>query len=355
MNRQVITVEGFGDVTIADSEYAKVIRSENYNMGFNKITGYMARWGKTHDDDPDYGPGPELLDIEISVNDCPNNCRFCYKGNTSEPGRHMSLETFKRVMQGMPKTVTQIAFGITGLKANPDFIPILKHCRDLGIVPNFTLSGVGLDEDFAHQVVPLVGAVAVSAYESDKNVCYNAVEMLSHIDQTNIHLLICKETMPFVEEVLEDICHDQRLAKLRAVVFLCLKPKGRAAGRFHQPSQADYDKVINYCLERDIRFGFDSCGAPKFEESVIASKALKAHQKQQLIQCSERCESFGMFSAYINVDGKYYPCSFCEDEPGWEDGLEFDNFLTDVWLSDKVKAWRDKALSAKRECVMFDL
>ena len=77
-------------------------KSGTYKCFFDKLTGFNCRFGKTVDDDPEYcGLGPEIADIEIVTGSCPKvnseNCRWCYKNNTSAPGKVMTLEQFKQV------------------------------------------------------------------------------------------------------------------------------------------------------------------------------------------------------------------------------------------------------------------
>lgn len=63
---------------LVDSSRAKVVVGPDYNFIFIKESGFFQRWGRTVNDDPLYSPiGPEILDIEISVNGCPNACPFC--------------------------------------------------------------------------------------------------------------------------------------------------------------------------------------------------------------------------------------------------------------------------------------
>ena len=64
----------------------------------------------------------------------------------------MTFETFKTIIDKMPIVLTQIAFGITGIQTNPDFIKMLKYCREKQIVPNFTLSGIDLSDKIAKEV-----------------------------------------------------------------------------------------------------------------------------------------------------------------------------------------------------------
>lgn len=335
-----------------------------YRKVFEYKSGFMARWGATKDDDPPYSPvGPEILDLEISINGCPNECEFCYKANTNTPATNMSFETFKQVFSKFNHNLDSIAFGITGVQTNPDFIKMLKYSNEHGVVPNFTLSGIDITREIAEEIVKYIGAVAVSAYESDKNVCYDTVKLFTGlgIEQTNIHLMVSRETLPFVYEVLNDVKTDPRLAELSSVVFLGVKPKGRAAGHFHCLSQEEFGKLIQFGFDNKIQMGFDSCSAPKFVRTVLAMDSLTQKQKDSMIQGAESCESFGLFSAYVNVHGDYFPCSFAEGEGEWKEGisvLKAESFLEDVWFSDKVNYWRQKSLESCdengcRRCLIF--
>ena len=103
---------------LTDTEDFKRLVSLDYNFLFRKSDGYFQRWGATKEDDGDLDIGlPEIADIEIStvcsgINGVP--CKFCYKENTAK-GENMSLELFKKVFAKLPRTVTQIAFGIGDL------------------------------------------------------------------------------------------------------------------------------------------------------------------------------------------------------------------------------------------------
>ena len=345
---------------VFDNENSKVVKSDNYNYVFNKKTGFFARWGKTQDEDPVFCPvAPEILDIEISTGGCPNNCSFCYKNNTNESPVNMTLEDFKTIIDKFPKILCQVAFGITGIQTNPDFIPMMKYCREIGIIPNFTLSGIDLTDDILKQVTPLIGAVAVSAYETNKNICYDTVKKFTDqgIDQCNIHLLISEENIDFVYEVINDVQNDERLSKLNAVVFLGVKPKGRAKGLFHSLSIKKFKKLLKECFDKKIRMGFDSCTAPKFEKT-IKEMDITEEDKQKFLMCSESCESSN-FSSYLNVKGEYWNCSFSENEDGIEpvNVLEIDDFTKDVWYSNSVKQFRQKILETSidgcRFCPVF--
>jgi hypothetical protein len=353
-------VDGQRFVLYEDDGFKRVT-SSSYNYLFSKKTGHFLRWGKTFDDDPVFSPvGPEILDLEVSVNGCPNGCRFCYKGNTPEPATNMTFDTFKNILDRMPKTLTQIAFGITGVQTNPDFIKMMGYSRSIGVIPNFTLSGIDLTDEIAEQCSKLVGALAVSAYASDKNICYNTVKKFTDlgVKQTNIHLLISDQTLDFAYEVLNDRLQDSRLADMNAVVFLGVKPKGRATNGYSTISLDQFEKLVKFCFDKQISIGFDSCTAPKFE-AVVSRLDLNNEQKAMLMQCSESCES-SLFSAYINVNAMYWHCSFTEDEEGFEpiNVLQAEDFIKDVWYSKPVEDFRNKVIvgtkNGSRRCVVFD-
>jgi len=86
-------------IKIFENADKKILKSEAYNFVFDKKTGYFARWGKTKDEDPQFGM-PEIADIEITTK-CTGPggklCKFCYKNNTPM-GDNMSIDTFEKVL-----------------------------------------------------------------------------------------------------------------------------------------------------------------------------------------------------------------------------------------------------------------
>ena len=73
---------------------------------------------------------------------------------------------------------------------------------------------------------------------------------------------------------------------------------------------------------------------------------------------SEPCESFGMFSCYINTEGIYFPCSFTEGEGEWKDGINVitcNNFIQDVWYNPLVIKYRELMIKTERKCPIFDI
>lgn len=353
----------------AQNGIKRVISSE-YNYHFNMKTGEFARWSNTAVDDPVSGP-VEIADIEVSEicdgipaigSSIATPCNFCYKTNT-RVGRNMSFETFKTIFDKLPQTLTQIAFGIGNLNGNPDLVKMFDYCRNNehnpGVVPNLTINGWELDDEWVRILSSKLGGIAVSRYEN-KDVCYDAVKKLTDagMSQVNIHMVLSNETLKDCYELIDEAVSDTRLARMKAIVFLTLKPKGKRNKLTTLKNVDEYRKLVTYAFERGIGIGFDSCSAPTF------LAAMKDHPKfEQLSQLSESCEST-MFSMYSNVAGEFYPCSFTEGELGWETGIDLtkvENFDRDVWNHPKTVAFRNKNIETTdpsicrdcRKCVTF--
>ena len=158
--------------------------SHTYHCFFSKLDGFNLRFGKTIDDDPEYcGLGPEILDLEVSVNGCvpvpgSTNCRYCYKNNTNAAPTNMTFDTFADIIHTFPINLSQIAFGITGLKTNPDLEKMFEYCRKIGIIPNVTTVGADMDEHMKDVLCHWCGAVAVSCYTGAKELCYKTIKEL---------------------------------------------------------------------------------------------------------------------------------------------------------------------------------
>jgi MoaA/NifB/PqqE/SkfB family radical SAM enzyme len=328
----------------------RLFLSKDYNFSFDLKTGLFARWGSKLEDDPTMSPyGPEILDIEVTTI-CTGNCPFCYKGNTKD-GENMSLDTFKSILDRMPKLLTQIAFGADARgTSNPDLFKMMEYAREKSVVPNITVANI--DDTVADNLARLCGAVAVSRY-SNKNQCYDSIKKLTDrgMTQVNIHVMVSEETYDMVMETLQDRLTDPRLAKLNAIVMLSLKQKGRGT-QHHCLDPEKFRSLVDFALDKDIGIGFDSCSAHKFLTAIKDHPGYKDFE-----QMVEPCES-SVFSSYINVKGEFYPCSFTEGTEGWETGIDVskvESFLKDVWHNERVVAWRTNLLGCGRSCPIYKI
>ncbi len=344
----------------------------HYNYIMDMKTGFFVEWGESLDDDVEKAPANNILDIEVTTK-CtgPGNyvfdkygskthtesgcCAFCYKSNTPN-GKNMSLDTFRKVIDKMPITLTQIAIGADAhLDQNPYLWDMMDYANSKGIAVNITCANI--DDKTARLLSQKCKAVAVSRYQN-KDWCYDSIKRLTDYDmnQVNMHFMICQESFEQAKETINDIKTDSRLKKLNAIVWLSLKTKGRGE-KFHPLSQEQFNELINMCKKEGINFGCDSCSAPK----VI--KAYKDDPDyERVFEAVMSCEST-LESAYINVDGEYFPCSFTEGEEGWEQGisvLRTKDFIENVWNHKRTKEFRKKLCknvdeNKCRNCPLFNI
>ena len=339
-------------VDCPDCKVVVNVTDKNYYQLFNKNTGFNIRMGKDANDDPSWCPlGPEILDFEISINGCPKvggaSCKFCYKNNSDKPATNMSIENFKKVVERFPKNLSQIALGITGVQTNPDFIEMLRWLReDMGIVPNYTLSGADMNDEIFEATLKYCGRVAVSAYETDKNLCYSTINRFNERSPKfcNMHLILSDYNIKFVDEVLDDI-ESGKVDGLRNIVFLRCKPVGRASNLPCTLSIETLEHVITRCEKIGIGYGFDSCSCGLVQEYY------KSHGKENLVKYCEPCEGLKL-SFYVSALGEGCLCSFCEHVPGFKrfnfraPDFDFHKF----WIVDGQK-FRD--IDTARHCPCF--
>lgn len=347
---------------IKEKGHLKAIISEEFNLIFDKRTGYTCTWGKDQNDDPDYCQyGPIIADIEISTI-CNLNCYYCYKDN-NHIGQNMSFEIFKAIFHKLPRTLTQIAFGIGSIKGCPDLWDILRYCRNNDyqyIIPNLTINGRDISDQEYSDLAYICGAIAVSNHIEDD--CFNAVKKLTDrgMTQVNIHQVICEETFESCMNLIDQVKTDSRLEKLNAVVFLHLKPKGRG-GKLHKISDENYKLFIEKLFESGINFGMDSCGSGRLlnyiNENYKDKTNIHGHHIDDIKQYITPCESTRE-SSYINVEGKFFPCSFTEDNDSFKEGIDVTkvkDFVEEVWMCEQTNQWRQNLLSKCNNCPIYKI
>lgn len=356
-------VEGRKWIVVCGSTFKMTWNDDrSYNCFFCKNDGFNIRFGREVDEDVEFcALGPEILDLEISVNGCvpvpgSTNCKYCYKNNTNAKPTNMSFGTFKKIVDSFPKNLSQIAFGITGLKTNPDMPKMFQYCRDVGIIPNVTTVGADIDDEVLDVLCEKCGAVAVSCYTGAKELCYKTIKLIHDRAKekfnrelhVNMHIVVSKSNMDHLKDVLKDIA-EKKVDGLKSVVLLRIKPKGRAEKMDCTVPYSIYEELVKYCLDNNISFGFDSCSATPVME------VLKAMGKPELCASCESCES-SKLSSYINVKGEYWSCSFAEGTDFIKpiNVLEHSSTL-EWWNNDEVKKVRFCKNPACKSCPIHNL
>lgn len=331
-------------LTIIETEKSKIFRSKYYNRYFRKSDGFTLTFGKTIDDDPEFSPYPEILDLEISTGKCAGGCAFCYKienGHT-EVERHMTLDTVKKILDrfqyGDINVIDQTALGLTDTFSNPDFWEILQEFNNRSVSVNLTTHGRDITPENAKQLAKYCGAIAVSYHNRDT--CYNAVKCLTDagMTQINIHFVLYKGREKLARQIVDDILTDERLSKLNAIVWLNLKKKGKACHSFENLSFEEFSSLMDYCQEKKICYGMDSCSGCSFLKYIKG----QSNEKQLTEMVSPCCAA--RQSSYISVNSEYAPCSFLQNssEDGWTTGINVLHYdkIDKVWNHPRVRQYR---------------
>lgn len=346
-----------------ESPYWKTVGNEHddYHYFFSKEDGFTCRFGKHVSEDPDFCElGPEIADIEIVAGKCPKingkNCAFCYKSNGGDVAHCMTFDEFKALIDFMPKNLSQIAFGITGVQTNPDFFKMMEYAKSVGVSANYTTNGVDLDDECIEKTLDTCGRIAVSCYEGAKDICYSTIKKVGeHAKKRgkkfpcNIHVVLSKSTFPHVMDVLKD-AKDGRIENLGAVVILRIKPVGRAKNLDCSIPKEMYESIVKFCMNNNVKFGFDSCGAKQVEH------VLESLNREDLVTCVEPCES-SKFSSYFNWKREYWSCSFCENNTNIMTAVDPFSFSTfsEFWNSEQLKNVRFPKTHACESCPWYNL
>lgn len=114
---------------------SKVIhyKNGNYQVSLNLQNGTMIRYTKDNFLEPDF---PDSMDMKIT-NFCDRNCPWCHeKSSTHEPHGDIMSDSFIDRLH----PYTQLALGGGNVLAHPDFIPFLKKCKTLKLIPSITVN-----------------------------------------------------------------------------------------------------------------------------------------------------------------------------------------------------------------------
>jgi radical SAM protein with 4Fe4S-binding SPASM domain len=274
-------------------------------------------------------------------------------------------------------------------------------CRDYNIVPNFTTSGILMNDEKAKICKKYCGAVAVSQHsklkkiivwkyknemtsfelkedynpyvenfdnldelylnnkwyltseivnsvykcfrvlyiEDENNYTYKAIKCLLNKDvKTSIHFVLGKSS---IDEAIFRIKNNAFPKGINAVVFLLYKPIG--LGRKENMLDMDDLKVkeffelVDKC-KSTFKIGFDSCSCP----------GLVNFTQNINLNSVDFCEG-GRFSAYIDANMNMMPCSFANQDPSWSMSLN-EYSIQEIWDSKIFDKFRYPLKNSCKKC-----
>lgn len=258
---------------------------------------------------------PTLADFQITSR-CTLGCPHCYA--SADPlGVEVALPEVERVLRELGACgVPQIALGGGEPLSHPAMIEILELCHSHNLVPNFTTSGLLLDDRFIRAIKRYCGAVALSLegvgerYTQRRGLRFELLQerlttLLDRGVATVLQVTLSQENFGELEQIVEFALSAPRLY---GVIFLAYKQVGRGTGYHHTLSALEPARVYSelrqafLALSRQTRVGYDCCLTPGV---VGFEPTLDFAHSDQLEGCSAMRSSVGILPSLDLT-----PCTF---------------------------------------------
>ena len=291
-----------------------------YQSVFNKDTGHLVRITVPPKEDLSsfikdkdlencrrrnvHSPSPETIDIQIT-DWCNYGCPGCYMDSTKKGQRYLTKDKLVKILQSFDYPPYQVALGGGEPTAHPEFIEILKAVRDLDIIPNYTTAGHMLTPEILTATKKYCGGVALSYHSHMSNLAIfkNRLETLfNHTDYrgVSIHVVADRNVTKAIDKLIALDIHE-----CFNLVLLAFYPVGRA-----KSSQAMDAQTYNFELPKALTRFQNKYGD---QAEIAFSEGLLPYFLSRPglgIASSMSTTQEGLFSCYINVDGKIGVSSF---------------------------------------------
>lgn len=326
-------------------DYAnKFASGMNMESGFYIRTGVVDEEGEDTDVDPFMTSYPELIDVGI-MHSCEHGRNGlclqagvqCYQDGLNKSGPNMLLDDFKSIVDQSKGKVFQIALGGRGdPNKHENFKEICEYCKENGIVPNYTTSGLNLTDYEVLTTKEFCGAVAVSWYRNEHTT--NAINSFVEAGcKTNIHYVLGNNT---IDEAINLIKTNGFPKGVNAVIFLMHKPVGLGTQKnvlkYDDPRVKEFFSLTDN-VKLHHKVGFDSCSIPaivSFTQNISEASV-------------DTCEG-GRWSCYCTADMKLLPCSFDQDLK-WAVDLKT-HTIQEAWDGEAFTDFRSKLHDSCPSC-----
>jgi len=313
-------------------------------------------------DGADQGVGRLSAPTEVhlaATNACPVKCDHCYMDGGSAAAGEMDQATFERGLQVLADMgVFHVALGGGEALMRKDIFALAQRARQLGLVPNLTVSGYLMTPALAERMT-VFGQVNVSVDGAGPMAgVFRAPERFAEADAaidllvgagvpTGINCVIGRRNAPGIA----DLFAYAKQKGVNEIEFLRLKPVGRGAS-VYAAERTTYEQ--NVALTPLL--------AELSEETGICAKVdcsfvpMMCHHEPPL-EVLEATATYGCEAANvllgIRSDGSVAGCSFLPTQ----DLSLFD--LPDQWDShpsfEQLRTWTDHAPEPCRSCRYLEL
>lgn len=269
---------------------------------------------------PDHAPAVAApLEAHLSLGTrCPVRCSTCHV--SAGPGGDPGPDDLPAVLADLAAAgVFEVAFGGGEVLERPDLAELGRVARGLGLVPNLTTSGLGLDAARARELAAVFGQINVSVdglgdtfrrvrgYDGARH-ALRALELLRDAGaRTGANTVLAGVVVPELD-ALADALAERGVTEWQ---WLRLKPAGRAAAGWDaaRPDAAALRSLWPTALAIEARTGltlrWDCAMVPFLAAHGVPPEALR-------LTGAEGCPG-GRSLVVRTAGGAWSPCSFAPD------------------------------------------
>lgn len=350
--------EPFGGIVALDRPAATVYVDQDYM----RALGYPGS--------PLWASGQVYLSAPVTAHfavthRCPLGCRTCYNGSGTARPDELSADGAKAVLDTLSEMgVFTVAFGGGEPLARPDIFQLAEHARARGLTPTMTTNGYHVDEAtarrcrvFDHIHVSLDGVGQTYRAVRGVDAFHHADRAIRLLRRQRIPIGVNCVVSRANFDHLDELARYLRRVGVRDVLFLRLKPAGRAAAGYEQarltPEQARGFFPRFAALTRRYRLRshvdcammpFLYCHGPDRERLRFA--------------CGEGCNAANEI-VEISPDGQVRACSFADGAPDGAGRAGDIRHLPEVWHTAphlvRYRDWAARAPEPCRSCGYLDL
>ena len=269
---------------------------------------------------------PECLHIQLT-NACNQKCPACYR-SPDEDSLGLDLAQMIRLIDDLASLgVCQLALGGGEPLMSPHLLPIVRHARNCGILPNITTNGSLITENLLHDLAGYVGEIRLSCQDHQM---FCEAEWNSRIDKIRdsgialgFNLIVTKSNLGSLQNILE------QLAAQRPTSLVLLRPKpGLQNQEWYTQSRLDaHDcEYLENILSGLDKRQFMPCLSLDCAFSFLFSSL----SKEEILQRGVMGCAAGKRFCVVKWNGDVYPCSHLTGT-GFRLGSLHDSPFTAIW------------------------
>ncbi|MEW6347868.1 MAG: radical SAM protein [Thermodesulfobacteriota bacterium] len=328
-----VRYESFGGIVAVDDPPATVWVDHAYMRELGYRASPLWKTDRTH------LSAPVTVHFAITGR-CRLGCGICSMSSTPGMDAELSTAQAKQVLDTLSRmSVFTVAFGGGEPLYRPDVFELAAYAKTLGIVPTMTTNGMEMDRDkarlcrvFDHVHVSLDGVG--ETYSAVRGVdgfdgAASAIRMLMLEGvSVGINTVVCRANFDGLEELARFLTG----LGVRDVIFLRLKPVGRAASQYHAMKLSRsqrlslYERISELTLRYGLHAHVDCSMMPFIYYHGPEDKWLRLFGGDGCVAANEILE--------IDPTGTMRACSFAPESAGntldlpqvWDNAPEFHAF-----------------------------